>query len=291
MTTTPAAPTSTTPERVLVIGATGRTGRHVVTGLLEHGITVRALARTPMTASLPDEVEVVAGDLDDPASVASAAKGADAAFLLWPGFAADGAKEAVAALAEHVDHLVYLSAADLHADSPGPQQGVWADVESVIEQAPVTHTFVRGGGFAGNTLEWAEQIRAGDTVRLPFARAARSLVDERDLAAVAVRGLVDPTLAGEAVTVTGPQTLTQEEQVHAIGAALGRTLTVEEQPVEDARRDYAAVMGEEYAETALAYWASLVAHPEPARDDVRQVLGRPAHTFAEWATLHAADFS
>lgn len=89
MTTTPAAPAPTTPARALVIGATGRTGRHVVTGLLEHGITVRALARTPMTADLPEEVEVGVGDLDDPASVAAAAKGADAAFLLWPSFAAD----------------------------------------------------------------------------------------------------------------------------------------------------------------------------------------------------------
>lgn len=64
--TPPAHSQPATPRRVLVIGATGRTGRHVVDGLLERGITVRALVRTPMLAGLPAQVEVVQGDLDDP---------------------------------------------------------------------------------------------------------------------------------------------------------------------------------------------------------------------------------
>lgn len=279
-----------TSETVLVIGATGRTGRHVVHGLLEHDVTVRAMARTPSTADLPDEVEVVQGDLDDPTSVAAAAKGADAAFLLWHTFSHAGVEEVVAALAAHVGHIVYLSAADLASETSGPMDGVWADVEEVIERASVTRTFVRGGGFAANTLEWAEQTRVGDTVHIPFPGAARSLVDERDLAAVAVRGLVDPELTGKAVTVTGPETLTQAEQVQVIGAALGRSLTVEEQPVDEAHREFADVMGEDFAAGALGYWETLVDHPEPVSEESREVLGRAPHTFAEWAELHAADF-
>lgn len=101
------------PQTVLVVGATGRTGRHVVAGLLEHGVRVRALVRSPLTASLPGEVEVIPGDLEDPASVSTAAKGADAAFLLWHGFSAEGGEAVVAALTEHVGHIVYLSAANL----------------------------------------------------------------------------------------------------------------------------------------------------------------------------------
>jgi len=279
------------PTPVLVIGATGRTGRHVVAGLLDHGVEVRALVRTPLTAALPEEVEVVQGDLDDPASVARAAEGADAAFLLWHRFSVDGGEEVVAALADHIGHIVYLSAANLGAGrTDGPVEGVWADMEGLIEQTPVTHTFVRGGGFAANALQWADQIRSGDTVRIPFPRAARSLVDERDLAEVSVRGLLDPGLLGATPAVTGPQTLTQEEQVHAIGTALSRTLVVEEQPVEEARREYAAFMGEEYAAAALSHWEMLVDRPEPPRDGVQKILGRPARTFAEWAAYHAEDF-
>ena len=288
--TYPEVSAQTTTEKVLVIGATGRTGRHVVSGLLEHGVHVRAMARTPVVAGLPDEVEVVEGNLDDPASVAAAAKGADAAFLLWHTFSSEGAREVVAALAEHVGHIVYLSAADLHSEAGRPIEGVWADIEALIDEAPVTRTFVRGGGFAVNTLEWAKQIRSGDTVRMPFPRAARSLVDERDLAAVAVRGLVDPELTGTAVAVTGPRSLTQAEQVHAIGATLGRKIEVEEQPYAEARRELANAMGDAFADDVLSYGRSLTENPEPPRDDVQRVLGRPAYTFEDWAAHHAADF-
>lgn len=289
--TPPAHSRPAAPRRVLVIGATGRTGRHVVTGLLERGITVRALVRTPMLAGLPAEVEVVQGDLDDPASVASAAKGADAAFLLWHRFSPEGSDAVVSALADHVAHIVYLSAANLDSGvSDAPVEGVWADIEAHIRRAPVTHTFVRGGGFAGNTLGWAHQIRSDDTVRIPFPRAARSLVDERDLAAVSVRGLSDSAMEGTAISVTGPQALTQEEQVHAIGAALGRNLTVEEQSAAEARREYVEEMGADFADASLAHWQTLVDRPEPARDEAQEVMGRPAHTFADWAVNHQADF-
>ena len=84
---------------ILVTGATGRVGRHVVQGLLEEGATVRALVRNPQTARLPEPVEVVRGDLYDPAAVERAAAGVDAVFLLWPSFSAEGAEAAVAVLA------------------------------------------------------------------------------------------------------------------------------------------------------------------------------------------------
>lgn len=279
------------PQTILVVGATGRTGRHVVAGLLDRGIHVRALVRSPLTASLPGQVEVIQGDLDDPASVSNAANGADAAFLLWHRFSADGSEEVVTALAEHVRHIVYLSAANLGEGSgEGPVEGVWAEIEALIEKTDASHTFVRGGGFAANTLEWADQIRRGDTVRMPFPKAARSVVDERDLADVSVRALLDPTLAGAAITVTGPETLTQLAQVEAIGAALGRTLVVEEQSAEGARRQYAVFMGESYAKDAVSHWESLVDRPEPPRDGVQEILGRPARTFADWAAYHVEDF-
>ncbi|GAA0602210.1 nuclear transport factor 2 family protein [Kribbella sandramycini] len=79
---------------VLITGATGRVGRHVVTGLLAAGVAVRALVRTPDRANLPADVELVVGDLYDPSAVRQASVGADAAFLLWPSFSADGAAKA-----------------------------------------------------------------------------------------------------------------------------------------------------------------------------------------------------
>lgn len=52
-------------DLILVTGATGHVGRHLVTELLTTGARVRALSRTPGTADLPDRVEVVAGEFSD----------------------------------------------------------------------------------------------------------------------------------------------------------------------------------------------------------------------------------
>jgi uncharacterized protein YbjT (DUF2867 family) len=276
---------------VLVIGATGKVGRHVVSGLLADGVRVRALVRHPLTAGLPAEVSIIEGDLDRPETVGVAADGAGAVFLLWPSFSTIGGSEVVTELARHVSHVVYLSAARLQHDDEGAMEGVWSEVEALIEGAGVGWTFLRAGGFAANTLDWADQIRTGDMVRVPFPEAGRSLVHERDIAAVAVRGLVDPGLAGRALTVTGPEVVTQLEQVGAIAAAIGRELRVEEQPADIARRQYEAVMGAEFAGAAIAYWGSLVEAPERATDDVERVTGRPARSFAQWARDHADDFA
>lgn len=280
---------------VLVIGATGKVGRHLVPGLLRQGVGVRALVRFPSTAGLPGAVRVCEGALEDAAAVTAAAAGADAAFLLWPTFDSSAAEMVVAGLAKNVGHIAYLSAALLQHGESGVKDGVWADVEHAIERtgerSGVSWTFLRAGGFAANTLEWAEQIRAGDTVRIPYPDAARSLIHERDIADVAILALLGNALAGKAVELTGPDTLPQREQVAAIGAAVGRQLRVEDQPYHEAHRGYAAAMGTRFADAALAYWATLVDAPERVSRDAERFTGHPPRSFAEWARDHADDFA
>lgn len=71
----------TAPTRVLVLGGTGSVGRVVVGRLLAHGITPRVLTRNPARAGFGQDVEVVAGDLTDAATLAPALDGADAVIL------------------------------------------------------------------------------------------------------------------------------------------------------------------------------------------------------------------
>jgi dihydroflavonol-4-reductase len=68
--------------RVLVTGATGKIGNAVARQLHERGDEVVALVRDPARASelLPGEIQLAAGDVTDPASLAAAASGIDAAF-------------------------------------------------------------------------------------------------------------------------------------------------------------------------------------------------------------------
>jgi uncharacterized protein YbjT (DUF2867 family) len=266
---------------ILVTGATGRVGRHVVQGLLEAGVAVRALVRNPGLTGLPAAVEVVAGDIYDPAAVEQAADGVDAAFLLWPAYTAEGAEPVVAALTKQVSRVVYLSSMN--------GGGVWSEIEALL--ADTDWTFLRPGGFAVNTQEWAEQIRTGDVVRMPSPGAGRSLIHERDIADVAVLALLDDKHVGQSYVLTGPEVLTQAEQVATIAEVLGRTIRVEEIPTAEARRAMLADGADPtFVDAGLAYWSSLVDNPEPVTHTVETLLTRPALTFRQWSEEHSDDF-
>jgi len=82
---------------------------------------------------------------------------------------------------------------------------------------------------------WAPQIRAGDVVRWPYAEAPTAPIDERDIAAVAVRTLCEDGHGGKDYVLTGPQSVSQFEQVGIIGDVIGRSLRFEEISPEEAR--------------------------------------------------------
>lgn len=271
---------------ILVTGATGNVGRHVVDGLLANGVQVRALVRNPSLAGLPPEVELVQGDLTDPESVSAAVDGTDGTFLLWPFYTPDGVEKVVERLNGHV---VYLSASAVKDDQSAEANGVWGTIEELLRKAGLEWTFLRAGGFATNTLEWAEQTLRGDEVRLPYAEAGRSLIHERDIAAVAVRALLDRRV-GEKLELTGPETLTQRDQIRIIGEVIDRPLQVLDVAPEIARAELVEQMGAEFADVAMPYWASLVDSPEPVVTTVENVLGRPALSYREWAEEHADAF-
>lgn len=66
------------PTTVLVVGATGSIGRHVVAESLATGYTTRALVRDPARAGLPVGVELVVGDVTRPETLPAAVAGVDA---------------------------------------------------------------------------------------------------------------------------------------------------------------------------------------------------------------------
>jgi uncharacterized protein YbjT (DUF2867 family) len=116
------------------------------------------------------------------------------------------------------------------------------------------------------------------------------LIHERDIAAVAVRALTDPAHHGARYALTGPQVLTQEQQVHDIGEAIGHALRFEEIPREAARRQMLNWLPSTAVDGALDAWAAMVTHPEPVTTTVEEITGTPAHTFLQWAHDHADDF-
>ena len=275
-------------------GATGRVGGQVAARLTAHdGVRVKALTRQP-GATVPG-AETVAGDLADPASLDLSE--VDAVFLVFPSIQADAAaRDLVRVLTEGPRRIVYLSAHGV-PETPGPAAepdgtilGSHAHLESLIAGSGAPHTFLRSSGFAANTLAWAPQLRRSDTLRWIFPEARRALVHEADLADVAVRALTEDGHR-PAYHLTGPEQLTQEEQLAALGEALGRKLRFEE-------IDPAAAAGELFpgfppsaVRSIIAGQAAMAAHPEPRTETVARLTGRPARTYADWARDHAADFT
>ena len=273
---------------IIVTGATGNIGRHLVPLLLAAGASVRVLSRSAAEIS---GAEVVRGDLTEPDTLDFTA---DAVFLLWPYTAAEGAEEVVAKIAASARRVVFVSAMgvpDVEPTDPAPDGLFHARIEWLIRRTSLEWTFLRAGGFAANTLGWAEQIRETGTVREIYAKAGRSLIHEADIAAVAARALMEDGHVGERYDLTGPAVLTQEEQLWTIGAAIGRDLRWEEITEQEARESMAARgWSPEFIEGGLAHWASTIADPEPVTDTVERVTGRPARTFAEWANDRADAF-
>lgn len=213
---------------VLVTGATSRVGRMVVDQLVEAGVPARALTREPATAALPTSVEVIGADLAVADSLDAPLRGTRAVFLVWT-LPFDPAPAALERIARHTQHVVFLSAPHRTPhpffQQPNPMAKLHADIEDLIVSTGLTSTVVRPGMFASNALHWwAPSIQAGRPVRWPYAAAETAPVDDRDVAEVSARVLLEGGAGGDHV-LTGPQSLSQAEQVRLIGAAIAGTST------------------------------------------------------------------
>ncbi|WP_031063351.1 NAD(P)H-binding protein [Streptomyces sp. NRRL WC-3742] len=275
---------------VLVTGASGVVGSQVVAQLAAAGVRVRALTRDGERARRAGFVQ---GDLRRPETLREAARGADAAFLVWP-LPIAGAREAVEALAAEVGRVVFLSSAAVRdvpgagPQSPGRPDG---EVEALLARSGVAHTALRPHGFAANALRWAEEIRSGGVVRGFGGEAALCPVDERDIAAVAVRALTEDGHDGARHYLTGPEAITQAEQVRIIAEATGLPARWEEIPRGAAReRMLASGWPAGIVDGALDFLGARIGDPEAVSEAVPAVTGRPARTFRDWARENADRF-
>jgi uncharacterized protein YbjT (DUF2867 family) len=282
-------------NRILVIGATGRIGRQVLSQLPRTGARLRALARKPQTAGLPPHVDVVRGDLTLPETLDECLDGIDAVFLVWTAPPATVAP-ALERIAKHARRIVFLSSpyktAHPFFQQPNPVRALHAEIERLIESSGRQWTFLRPGMFSANALHWwAPQIRAGDVVRWPYLAAPTAPVDERDIAAVAVRALCEDGHAGAEYVLTGPQSLSQFEQISTISNVTGRSLRIEEMSPDEARREPLALMPAVVVNMLLLAWAAAIGQPALVTSTVAQITGAPARTFRDWATGHAEEFT
>jgi uncharacterized protein YbjT (DUF2867 family) len=277
--------------KVLVTGATGHVGRHVVTQLLSAGHEVVALTRQ-REAVFPPGVTTAHGDLLSPESIPFAGV---SRMYLFP--EPRTAVEVVArARAAGVERIVTLSSG---AVTGGFDTDFQLPVEQAVEASGLEWTHIRPGEFASNTLRlWGPMVRKSRVVRYSTPDAPSLAIHEADIAAVAVKALLTDGHTGRWYDLTGPQRLTRRDQVAAIADALGEEVRFEEVSVEEARAILRAQGGwaADNADFLLGFvddssfadvdWDKVLV-PLPT---VEQVLGRPAKTYAEWARDNAEAF-
>jgi uncharacterized protein YbjT (DUF2867 family) len=165
-------------------------------------------------------------------------------------------------------------------------------IERLIETSGLEWTFLRPGMFAANALRWwAPQIRADTVVRWPYLSAPTAPIHEHDIAAVAVRALCEDSQTGAEYVLTGPESLSQLEQMSTIGRVIGRSLRVEEMSPDEARREWVSLMPASVVNMLLDAWAAAISQPAHVTSTVADITGAPAKTFRDWATDHAAEFA
>jgi len=279
---------------ILVTGATGEIGRAVVDSLLAQGIPVRATSRNPSQARLPGGVDVVQADLGDASSVAAAVSGVDGVFLLTGGseIPSHDKTVATAAASAGVRRIVKLSSGRVGDDTATDPIPRWHRAgERAVQESGVPWIMLRPMGFMSNALMWAGSIRSQGAVFAPYASGRVTVIDPRDIAAVAAVALTSaPT--GQVLTLSGPEALSPGEQVDILAETSGRPLRfVEVSPAAAREAIISHGVSPSMADAIMALRATAledftsVVHPT-----VDRLTGRPAGTFRAWAERNRAAF-
>jgi uncharacterized protein YbjT (DUF2867 family) len=209
---------------ILVTGATGNVGRHLVAQLAARGTQVRILVRDKSkVAHLGDSVECVVGDLDRPETLRPAMQGVGQLYVVTPD-TQQVTRLVEAAKAAGVSHVVKQSTIEA-GRALGP--GKWHRAqEEMIMASGMGWTFLRPSMMMANTVEWwAATIKSHGTVYFPGGKGKVAPVAPVDVAAAAAAVLTHPQdHKGQVYEVTGPESLTIGDMVHALGEVLGRRI-------------------------------------------------------------------
>ncbi len=274
--------------KVLVVGATGVLGQRVVRGLLEIGVSVRAMTRAPERASALRQhgAEVVPGDLIDRASLARACAGVDRVFAAAHGLLGRGRHRSEfvddrghrdlidAARAAAVQRFVYTSAQGASANHPVDFFRAKFAVEQYLAASGMPYVILRPTAF----MEWHVHNLNGKGVLdkgvaqlIGAGTKKRNFVAADDVAALAVRALLAGEIGERWIAIGGPGNYSNNDVAALYARLAGKPPRVRHLPA------------------ALAGWLSRLAaplHPGVAR--ILAIAAMPDEAFTE--TFDCSDF-
>jgi uncharacterized protein YbjT (DUF2867 family) len=275
---------------ILVTGATGNVGAHVVRTLTARGVPVRAFVRDAGKAvrTLGPNVELAVGDFADRLSLDRALNGADCLFLACgnvPGQIDFECAAIDAAANAGVARVVKLSGPDANVDSPLIFERWHGAIEQHLAESGLPSVLLRPRTFMTNLLAYAGSVAQTGMLFAPAGTARISFVDSRDVADVAAETLTGAGHEGHTYTLTGPDAVTFERIAHEMGAALGRPIRYVNVGDDDARQAMTSDgLPPAVADAIVAIFASQRAGSmADTTDTVRALTGREPRGIAAFA--------
>jgi uncharacterized protein YbjT (DUF2867 family) len=260
-------------DLVLVLGATGKTGRRIVASLENLGVPLRLGSRSASPSF----------DWNDASGWDHCLEGVSKVYINYaPDLAMPGATDAISELVDRarragVQQLVLLS---------GRGEEEAQTCEAIIQESGINWTIVRASWFNQNFSEGAfmEMVQAGQ-ITLPDVSTPEPFVDADDIAAVAVAALTQPGHAGEVYEVTGPRMLTLAEVAKELSEATGRSIEYIPVPHEAFVQGVADSGAPQDVLWMLDYLFATVLDGRNAylSDGVQRALGRAPKDFADYA--------
>ena len=285
---------------ILVTGATGRVGRHVVDQLVQRSAAVRVLTRDAAKANFPNGVEVAQGDLLDIDALRAALAGVRTLFLL-NAVTGDEFTQAIIALnlarEAGIERIVYLSV--LHADRfvNVPHFAVKSGAERMLEAMDFGATILRPSYFIDNEAMIKDVILNHNVYPMPIGGKGIAMVDARDIAEIAAIELIrrdqaPARLPIETINLVGPDTLTGADVAAIWSDVLGRPIAYGGDDPSGFEQNMAGfmprwmayemrLMAERYVSDGMVPDAGDVAR-------LTRLLGRPLHSYRDFAAGIAA---
>ncbi|WP_160107029.1 NAD(P)H-binding protein [Pseudomonas izuensis] len=265
-------------QTLLILGATGKTGRRIAKRLEAAGRNVRLGSRG---ATPPF-------DWEDRSTWVAALEGVQAAYISFqPDIAVPGALETIQAFTDQavnsgVGKLVLLS---------GRGEIEAQQAERVVQNSGIDWTILRASWFCQNFSEghFLEPILQGE-LALPVGDIAEPFVDVEDIAEIAVAALTQSGHSGQLYELTGARALTFAEAVAEIARATDRDIGFLAVPPAAYRQalEQEQLPAELIDLVLYLFTTVLDGRNTPVTDGVQRALGRPARDFSDYVRRTAA---
>jgi uncharacterized protein YbjT (DUF2867 family) len=272
---------------ILVIGGRSKIGSALLGELSGRGERVRVLVRPGEPADgLAGAAEIVPGDLADEGSLVTAMAGIEKVFLLssphrdavtWHRNAIDAARRTQVRL------LVRSSIIGADADSPADFISAHTASDRYLADSGLPYVIIRPNLFLQNIPESTiPSIDPSGAFYVNAGQAKISMVDTRDVAAVAAVTLTEPGHTGARYEVTGPEALSYADVAAKLTSVLGRPVTYVDAPDDAVRKALLdAGLGEWFASALVGLYqdyrrSGTHGYAAQVTGTVARLTGRPA---------------